>query len=90
MGFRSLNPFNQAIVAKQAWRILHYPDSFMAKVIKGKYYKNSSFLEAIAVTGLLLIGRASFGVGCSLNKVLDIGWAMVQIFAFSKTRGFLD
>lgn len=46
MGFRDLSSFNQALVAKQGWRILHNPDSFMAKVLKAKYSKHTDFMEA--------------------------------------------
>ena len=46
LGIRNFDVFNRALLAKQAWRVITMPDSLMAKVLKGKYFPNSSFLEA--------------------------------------------
>ncbi|KAH9792802.1 reverse transcriptase domain-containing protein [Citrus sinensis] len=46
LGFRDLTSFNQALVAKQAWRLLQLPNSLLARVLQAKYYKYSSFLNA--------------------------------------------
>jgi hypothetical protein len=46
MGIRDLVNFNMALLAKQCWQLLKSLDSLTAKIIKAKYYPNSSFLEA--------------------------------------------
>lgn len=46
LGFRSLDKFNVALLAKQGWRPINYPDSLLACVLKAKYYLNSDFLNA--------------------------------------------
>ncbi|KAH9709496.1 putative reverse transcriptase/RNA-dependent DNA polymerase [Citrus sinensis] len=46
LGFRDLPSFNQALVAKQGWRLVRYPNSLMARVMKARYYKNSTFWNA--------------------------------------------
>lgn len=46
MGFRNLGRFNIAILEKQGWRLIHYPNSLLAQVIKAKYYSSIDFLNA--------------------------------------------
>jgi hypothetical protein len=46
MGFQDLNVFNQALLAKQCWRLWTSPDSLTAQIFKSKYYPNCSILEA--------------------------------------------
>lgn len=46
LGFRSLTSFNLAMLAKQGWRLLKEPQSLVAKIYKGKYYKHSGVPEA--------------------------------------------
>ncbi|GJV60623.1 reverse transcriptase [Tanacetum coccineum] len=44
LGFRDLESFNTALLAKQGWRLLMNPGSFWGKVIKGLYFPRSNFL----------------------------------------------
>ncbi|KAF5454924.1 hypothetical protein F2P56_024553 [Juglans regia] len=46
LGFRDLECFNNAMLAKQGWRLLKEPHSLLAKVFKDKYLKNLQLLEA--------------------------------------------
>lgn len=46
LGFRSMREFNLALLSKQAWRIVQNPSSMVAKLLKSKYFPNSSFFEA--------------------------------------------
>ena len=45
LGFRDIEIFNLALLAKQGWRIFQQPDSLVAKFFKEKYYPHGSFLD---------------------------------------------
>jgi len=46
MGFRDLQAFNLAMLAKQGWRMLEEPSSLMARMYKAKYFPNGDVLGA--------------------------------------------
>ena len=45
LGFRDVEDFNQALLAKQAWKLMNEPNCLLAKIFKGRYYAKTSFLD---------------------------------------------
>ena len=46
MGFKNLQAFNLAMLAKQGWRLLENPNSLVARMYKAKYYPYGDVLKA--------------------------------------------
>lgn len=62
LGFRALNDFNSALLAKQVWRILSQPDYLLARVLKGKYFPNGGILSTSMRSNPSFSGVVCFGV----------------------------
>lgn len=46
LGFRDLHCFNQALLAKQAWRLCQGDSSILYKLLQARYFKDRVFLDA--------------------------------------------
>ena len=46
MGFRDLESFNLALLAKQVWRLLAEPDSLCVRILQANYYPDGNLLKA--------------------------------------------
>lgn len=87
MGFRDLGLFNQAMLARQGWRILTDPNSLCARVLKGRYFPDSDFWNASQPSGAsftwrsILFGRellkkgVRWGIGNGTSvKIINDFW----------------
>jgi hypothetical protein len=50
LGFKDLRLFNQAMLARQAWRLIYFPNSLCAKLLKAKYYPNGNLIDTAFCT----------------------------------------
>jgi hypothetical protein len=70
MGFRDLHCFNQAMLAKQCWRLLSDPDSLCAQVLRAKYYPDGDLVNAVLKKNSsftwrsIMLGLKTFKRGC--------------------------
>lgn len=46
LGFKDLESFNIALLGKQAWQILQRPSSLLFKLLQGRYFPQTNFLNA--------------------------------------------
>lgn len=80
-GFREITQFNDALLAKLAWRMLKEPSSLLTKTLRGKYCLHSSFLEVHTPSSAshgwrgLLIGRDLLlkGLGWAIGSGREVG-----------------
>ena len=45
MGFKEIEKFNQALLAKQVWRMINNPDSLCHKVFKARFFRIAQSLK---------------------------------------------
>ena len=67
MGFRDISAFNLAVLAKQAWRLIHQDHSLFYRVYKARYFPNCNFL-------LAKLGSNPSYVWWSLLEARDVIW----------------
>lgn len=45
LGFKDLRLFNQAMLARQAWRLIEHPESLCSRLLKAKYYPRGNLVD---------------------------------------------
>ena len=65
LGSKDLCKFNEAMLAKQIWRLTSDTDSLFYKVFKAKYFPNGNVFEARSATG----SSAWKSILCSKNLI---------------------
>lgn len=47
IGFQDFWLFNQALLAREAWRLIAFPDSLCARVLKAKYFPSGNLEDTV-------------------------------------------
>jgi hypothetical protein len=82
--------FNQALLTKQAWRLLVNPDSLCAKVLKAKYYPSGHILDT-AFPQATFVNWQGIMHGLDLLKKGSSGeWSMKKMLMFGEITGYLE
>jgi hypothetical protein len=55
LGFRDMKLFNQAMLARLAWRLIQKPTSLCARVLKVKYFPHGNLLDTVFARDLSLV-----------------------------------
>jgi hypothetical protein len=70
MGFRDLQTFNMAMLAKQCWRLLERPESLCSRILRARYYPKGDLLKVKLKSGSsftwqsVIAGLETFKRGC--------------------------
>lgn len=67
LGFRYLVCFNNALLAKQCWRLLYNFNVLVAKILMAIYYSNDTFLDG-SLGKLSSLSWRSIWLFCNLLK----------------------
>lgn len=60
LGFKNMGHFNMALLANQGWRLLQYPDSLVARVLKKKYFPYCDLLSAPEKSNASFVWKSIF------------------------------
>lgn len=74
MGFRNLELFNSALLAKQIWRIRNSSGSLIERVLKSKYYPNDSFMDCIVKRTASFAWKSITSCRSSVKRFLLENW----------------
>ena len=88
IGFKDMKLFNQAPLAKQAWRLIQRPDSLCARVLKSKYYPNGNLVDTVFATDASPFGVELNMAWNSSNWASFGGSEMGEVLISNVTIGF--
>lgn len=88
LGFKDLCLFNQAMLARQAWRLIDRPDSLYARLLKAKYYPRGCLVDNAFCSNPSQMWQAIMHGLDLLKKGLIWRVGMGQRYAFGVIPGF--
>jgi hypothetical protein len=99
LGFRDLKIFNQALLGRQAWCLIAFPDSLCTTLMKAKYFPNGDLLDTAFPTqvsptwraimhGLELLKRGAIWRVCNGTKHQNLASCMDPSMEWHKASNF--
>ena len=88
LGFKDLASFNQALLAKQVWRIMQNPNCLMARVLQARYFPEGNILDAKLKRKRPTLGSLYYMARTLLLKGCDILLEMDRIQICGRTHGY--
>lgn len=58
MGFKDIQQFNQALLAKQVWRLFHQKETLLYKVFKAKFFLEGCIFDASVLSKCSYVWRS--------------------------------
>ena len=78
LGFRDFKSFNLALLAKQLWRLIQFPNSLLTRVLKGRYFRNSNPIDVTKASTPSYVWRSLMAaqplLKAGLHKTIGTGW----------------
>ncbi|KAL0413946.1 UNVERIFIED_CONTAM: putative mitochondrial protein [Sesamum radiatum] len=68
LGLRKMGAFNQAMLAKQLWRIITKPNAMLSRMLKQKYIPSTDIFSAVAGTGCSFTWRSMLSARELISK----------------------
>lgn len=70
LGFRNLEAYNLAMLAKQGWKLITTPNTLSSRILKAKYFPNKDFMETSLGSNPSFIWRSIWSSQTILAKGL--------------------
>lgn len=82
LGFRDLKVFNQALLAKQGWKLLLKTSTLVARVLKARHFPNSRFISSFRGSNPSFSWRSIWGAKSLLREglIYRVGKGLVSMF----------
>lgn len=90
MGFRDINAFNLAVLAKQAWHLIHGPHSLFYCVYKARYFPTCSFLDVELGNNPSCVWQSLLQARDIIREALYGKLGMVTVLGLKVISGYLN
>ena len=74
IGFKQLHTFNIAMLGKQVWKLITKPESFIAKILKSRYFLRTSVNKAKLGHNKFCVALSCRCEGCCCLREPHTNW----------------